>query len=134
MKITISAIQRDLLYQEILNRLAAIGDIHFALDQEDWDAATQMGIAFSDDLRIVSQDLGWGPHRGEPVDLTSPPDVLRRAMSRWRDSILGIESEHEDEREAMRRTQERNQLVIDACRSVLDALDAEAEQSPTHLP
>jgi len=135
MSITISATQRDLLYDEILNRLAAIDDIHIVLGQQDWDAATQLGITFSDDLRIISQDLGWGPRKEDgPVELTSPPDVLTRAMSRWRDSILGIESEHEDEREALLRTQERNQLVIDACRSVLDALDAEAEQSPTHLP
>lgn len=125
MSVTITATQRDLLYEEILTRLAAIGDVQFAVDQEDWDAAERLGMAFSDDLRIVSQDLGWGPRRSNsPVELTSPPDVLRRAMSRWRDALLGLDAAEEDDRESLRQRQEQNHDVVEACRSILATLDA----------
>jgi hypothetical protein len=125
MTLTITAGQRDLLYEEILIRLAAVGDINLALKQKDWEAATRLGMAFSDDLRLVSQDLGWGPRQAdEPVELTSPPDVLRRAMSRWRDALLGIDAAQESERKSLRESQTRNYVVVEACRSVLANLDA----------
>lgn len=125
MSVTITATQRDLLYEEILTRLAAIGDVKLAVEQEDWEAAGRLGMTFSDDLRIVTQDLGWGPRRSDgPFELTSPPDVLRRAISRWRDALLGLDAEEEDDRESLRRRHEHNQDVIEACRSVLAGLDA----------
>lgn len=126
MTITITARQRDLLHEEILDRLHAIGDIGLAVVQEDWAAASRLGTAFSDDLRIVTQDLGWGPRDGEGlVELTSPPDVLRRAMSRWRDALLGLDAAEEGEREALREEHERNHLVVEACRSALADLEKE---------
>lgn len=128
MTITISAAQRNVLYDEILDRLGAIDDIRFAIEQEDWGTASRLGTAFSDDLRIVTQDLGWGPRReSEPVELTSPPDVLRRALSRWRDALLGLDAAEEGERDALREEHERNHLVVEACRSVLAELDSAAD-------
>lgn len=129
MTITISAEQRDVLYDEILDRLGAIHDIRFAIEQEDWEAASRLGTAFSDDLRIVTQDLGWGPRRGGgPVELTSPSDVLRRALNRWRDALLGLDAAEEGERDALREEHERNHRLVEACRSVLADLDAAAQR------
>lgn len=125
MTVTITAEQRDLLYDEILDRLGAVDDIHLAIAQDDWEAAGRMAMAFSDDLRIVTQDLGWGPRSGSgPVELRSPHDVLRRAMSRWRDALLSFDAWQEDEREAVRAEHERNRLVVEACRSILADLDS----------
>jgi hypothetical protein len=128
---SITANQRDVLYDEILDRLGAIDDIRFAIEQEDWEATSRLGAAFSDDLRIVTQDLGWGPRRrGGPVELTSPPDVLRRALNRWRDALLGLDTAEEGERDALREEQERNHLLAEACRSVLAELDAAEDHRP----
>lgn len=132
MTITLTAEQRDVLYDEILDRLSAIDDIRFAIEQEDWEAASRLGTAFSDDLRIVIQDLGWGPRRGGgPVELTSPSDVLRRALSRWRDALLGLDAAEEGERDALREEHERNHLLVEACRSVLAKLDAATKSEHT---
>jgi hypothetical protein len=123
--VSITAGQRDLLYDEILDRLGAVDDIRLAIAQGDWEAAGRLGTAFSDDLRIVTQDLGWGPGDGNgPIALTSPPDVLRRAMSRWRDALLALDTAEKGEREALREEHERNHLVVEACRLVLADLDA----------
>ena len=128
MTITVTAEQRDVLYDEILDRLAAIDDIRFAIEQEDWELASRLGTAFSDDLRIVTQDLGWGPRRGgEPVELTCPSDVLRRALNRWRDALLGLDAAEEGERDALREEHERSHLLVEGCRSVLAELDSAAK-------
>lgn len=125
MTVTITAEQRDLLYEEMLGRLSAINDLRLAIEQEDWRVARRLGTAFSDDLRIVGQDLGWGPRSGGgPVELTSPPDVLRRALSRWRDALLCVDEAEKGEREALREEHERNDLIVAACRSVLADLNA----------
>jgi hypothetical protein len=125
MRIIVTAEQRDLLYDEILDRLGAIDDIRVAIEQEDWGAAKRLGTAFSDDLRIVSEDLGWGPRSDDAlVDLSSPPDVLRRAMTRWRDALIGLDAAEEQDRDVLREEHERNHRVVEACRSVLAGLDA----------
>jgi hypothetical protein len=125
--LTISAAQRDLLYDDILGRLSGIGDIELAVNQRDYATAQRLGMAFSDDLRLMSEDLGWsenGP--GGAIELRTPPDVLRRALGRIRDVALGLDASEERERAELRENTERNHLIVEACRQVLAELDGSA--------
>jgi hypothetical protein len=75
---TISSAQRDALYDQILDKLSGIGDVWLAVSAQDYVAADRLGRAYSDDLRLVLDDLGWddGPPLAA-IELTTPSDVLR---------------------------------------------------------
>jgi hypothetical protein len=125
MPLTITAEQRNLLYDNILEHLSGIGDIELARRQEDYETARRLGIAFSDELRLTSEDLGWSEEApAEVIVLKTPPDVLRRALTRLRDVALGLDASEEVERAELRENAERNHLVVAACRRVLAELDA----------
>ena len=120
---TISAEQRDALYDQILDRLSGIGDIELAIRSEDYDNAERLGREYCDDLRLLLDDLGLGDGNGEPVELTAPPEVLRRVLSRLRqiaeDHTAGLEPEWAE----IAALKERNRLVSEACVAVLASLD-----------
>jgi hypothetical protein len=123
MPLTITAAQRDVLYDDILGCLSGIGDIELAVDQGDYVTARRLATAFSDDLRLMSEDLGWDENGfGEMLELRTPPDVLRRALGRIRDVALGLDASEEEERVELRENAERNQLIVDTCSSVLSSL------------
>lgn len=125
MSIAITARQRDLLYDEILDRLSGIGDVWLAVCAKDFERAGRLALAYSDDLRIVGDDLGWGDaHDRAPIELTTPPDVLRRALARMRDGAQRLDASEEAERSQLRANQEHNQLVAETCRQLLADLDA----------
>jgi hypothetical protein len=85
---TITAAQRDALCEQIADRLGGIGDIGLAVSAENYDAARRLALEYSDELRLVSEDLGWGEGTGEAVELRTPPDVLQRALTRLRDATV----------------------------------------------
>lgn len=58
MKIT--AEQRDALYDEILERLGGIDDIRMAASKGMFEMADRLAREYSDELRLVMDDLGWG--------------------------------------------------------------------------
>jgi hypothetical protein len=120
---TITAAQRDALHDQILDRLSGIGDIEVAIEAENYDDAERIGREYSDDLRLLLDDLGVGDGNGEPVELTASPGVLRRTLPRLRDLAInhtvGLESEWA-EVEAIKG---RNRLVSEACETVLAALE-----------
>lgn len=123
MTLTISAEQRDALYDQIFDRLSGIGDVWLAVCSENYDAADRLSRQYSDDLRLVTDDLGWGQGTGDAVELTTPPDVLRRALSRLRDAAVSLDAYQEQERAEIRDVAERNRLVVEACQEVLAGLD-----------
>jgi hypothetical protein len=122
MSLTITAAQRDALYDQILDRLSGIGDIELAIQMENYGAAERIGREYSDDLRLLLEDLGIGDGNGGPVALTTPVDVLRRTLPRLRkladDHTAGLEPEWILASEL----KERNRLVSEACESVLAGL------------
>jgi hypothetical protein len=124
MKLTISAAQRDALYDQILDRLSGIDDVWFAARAKNYDAARRLGREYSDDLRLLTDDLGWGKGRGGDVELSTPPDVLRRALSRLRDAAATHHASQEGLRAEIREAEERDRLVVEACRRVLADLGA----------
>lgn len=120
---TITAEQRDALYDQILDRLSGIGDIELAVHAENFDYAERLGREYSDDLRLLLDDLGFGEGSGEPVELSTPPEVLRRVLPRLRDLAVGHNAGVEQEQREVREIEDRNRLVVEACRAVLDGLD-----------
>lgn len=119
---TITAAQRDALCDLILDHLSGVCDIETAMKQENFETAHRLCREFSDDLRLLSDDLGFGPAQGAPIELTSPPDVLQRALPRLRymaESVAASQEPAWAEAEAMK---ERSRHAGEACESVLASL------------
>ncbi len=122
MKLRISAAHRDALYDQILDRLSGIGDVWLAVQKEDFETATKLGREFSDGLCLVLDDLGWGAGPGRTIELTAPPDVLRRVFGRLEELAAAQCEEPDPLLQEARELEERNRLVIEACRDVLATL------------
>jgi hypothetical protein len=132
---TISADQRNLLYDHMLNRLSGIADVWLAVKQEDYGAARRLGVAISDDLRLITEDLGWGEKApSETIALRTPPDVVRRALRRMRAEALKVDAREEEKRAELRENGEANQLLAEACRQVLASLEGELEDETDPKP
>jgi hypothetical protein len=125
MTLVITAEQRDALYDQILDRLSGIGDVWIAVCSNKYDVAERLGREYSDDLRLVLDDLGFGDGSGQPTELTTPPDVLRRVLGRLRDQAVSHAASSEQERIEARAMEQRGRLVIETCRQVLAELDAD---------
>ena len=119
---TITAAQRDAVYDQLLDRLSGIGDIELAIQAEKYDAAERLGREYSDDLLLLLDDLGVGPGDGEPVQLTSPPDLLRRVLPRLRQLAEGMKAGQEAAWTESQALRHRTRLVADACDRVLSEL------------
>lgn len=123
MAVTISAEQRDAIYDRVLDRLSGIGDIFIAADSGDFETADRLAREYSDELRLVSDSLGWGPKSAsETIEMEAPPELLRRVFERLRE--VGA-----SEREAQasgwaeaRSLEKRNLLVDEACATVLNVV------------
>jgi hypothetical protein len=129
MSVTITAAQRDALYDQILDRLSGIGDIELAIEAENYDDAERIGRDYCDDLRLLLDDLGIGDGDGKPVALVTPPDVLRRILPRLRERAERHSASLEPEWDEARSVKERNRLVSEACEAVLADLDGCANGS-----
>jgi len=88
--IKIVASQRDALYEQVCNHLAALGDLWTALDSnKDYATAERLAIEFGEDFRLMA-DLGWNPEDDrETVELTMPPLDLMEVAKRLRDDATG---------------------------------------------
>jgi hypothetical protein len=123
MTIVLSAPERNALYQRILLRLNGIDAVYTAIAGEDWDAAARLGEEFSDLLRLVCTDLGWGESGQDETELSTPPDVLRRAASDVR-ALAEDDLEHyEAERQQAEGEARRVRSLKETCERILDALD-----------
>jgi len=120
--VEITASERDALYEQIYVRLSGIDDVWLAAQTEDFERADRLARELIDELLLVRDDLGWGPGAGEPLRLTTEPDVLRRVLTRMqRQAEAQLEAE-EQEREEGRRREEQRRRLMDACRRVLAEL------------
>jgi hypothetical protein len=125
MRLTITPEQRDALHDQIFDRLSGIGDVWLAVCAKNYQAAERLGREYTDDLRLMLDDLGFDEGPSGSIELTTPPDVLRRVFSRLHDAALSHSASQEGELAEAREAQERDRLVIEACRSVLASLDGE---------
>jgi hypothetical protein len=118
MSLTITAAQRDALYDQILDRLSGIGDIELAIESENYEAAERLGREYCDELRLL-EDLGIGEGSGESVELTAPSDLLRRVLPRLRDLAERHTASLEPEWIEVSGIKERSRLVSELCETVL---------------
>jgi hypothetical protein len=124
-RISISAAQRDALHEHILSKLSGIGDVWLAIDTGDFETASRLGREYSDDLRLLLDDLGWEDEAAGPVELSVPPDVLRRIFGRMKAAASCQRVSEQPEWEEMQAFMTRNALVAEACDVVLAELDAD---------
>lgn len=125
MSITITAAQRDALYEDVLTHLSGVGDLWLTIEREDYEAADRLGREFADDLTLILDDLGWGAESSESIELTTAPDVLHRVFAQLR---ARAERHAQTEQEAiseLREEHSRAQFVVDTCDKVLAALDGD---------
>jgi hypothetical protein len=124
--VTITHAQRDALYDQILDRLSGIEDIWIAASTGRYETADRLGREYSDELRLMLDDLGWGAgRRVETIELATAPDVLRRIFGRLRETVADERAHRQGGWTDDRQLEERNWLVGEACQLVLEALGAE---------
>jgi hypothetical protein len=125
--VTLSARQRDLLYDRILVHLSGIDDLWSAAMNNRLDDARRLGREFSDELRLIVDDLGWGERASdEPLELTTPPDVVRRVIDRIGAMVEAEDVAEEEERVALREAEEERRLLRETCSQVLRDLTKSA--------
>lgn len=122
--LTITAEQRDALYEHILVRLVGINDINISLEQGEFGEASRLCDEFADSLRLLHDDLGWGDKSQEPVELKSPPDVIRRSLARVKQRAETEDRLEEEERVELEAAQSRNRLVRETCSLILAELES----------
>lgn len=122
MSVRITAVERDALYEQISVRLSGIDEVWMAVEAGDYARADRVGREFSDDLRLILDDLGWGAGSGEPLELITPPDVLRRVCTRMQSKAEAQREMEEEERARGQQREEQTQRVLETCRRVLGEL------------
>jgi hypothetical protein len=123
MSIVLSAHERDALYDRIILRLNGIDAVYTAIGSENWDAAARLGEEFSDLLRLVCTDLGWGESGQSETELSTPPDVLRRAASVVQALAEDDLGHYEAERRQAADEAQRVRALKETCERILNALD-----------
>jgi hypothetical protein len=82
MPVTITRVQRDAVYELVITRLTAIGDVWLSIQRREFADAKKMGREFAEDLRLL-EDLGWAETIDRDiVSLTQPPEELTSALAR----------------------------------------------------
>ena len=82
MPVTITRVQRDAIYELVITRLTAIGDVWLSITHREFADAKKMGREFAEDLRL-SEDLGWSETIDrDTVTLTVPPGELTGTLAR----------------------------------------------------
>jgi hypothetical protein len=120
----ITASERDALFEQLYARLSGIDEVWTSATEQDRESAETVARQFSDDLRLILDDLGWS-ESGEAVELSSPPEVLRRVFTRVQTAAEERRREEMEEREESRRREERTEQLLEACRRVLRGLEGD---------
>lgn len=120
-KIKISGEQRDLLYESLFVHLSGIDAVWLAASQQDFEKADRLGRDFSEELRLVIDDLGWGECRNdELVELTTPPAVIRRVVERVRTVAEAEDAEQKKDRAELHEAERKTQLLRSTCDEILE--------------
>ena len=125
MNVRITGAERDALFEQIHARLSGIDELWAAAAAEDWEQAGRAGQDFSDDLRLIVEDLGWGEGGGEGLELTTPPEVLRRVLTRMQKRGEERRAVEAEERAELQQREERTAELLEVCRRVLDEVAAD---------
>ena len=127
---TITVEKRAPIYTLLRRHLTSIDDIRILAD-DDPEEAGRLALQYADDFRLF-EDLGWD--RDDPRDsirLTMPPTDLRRVLMRLQAEAEGVltasAEEEREEKEERIEVREDSVAAREACRELLDVLDAELE-------
>lgn len=123
--VRLRAAQADALREHLISRLTGISDLWLAVSREEFDIADRLAGEYSDELRLLHDDLGWQQRAGD-LELTTPPDVLRRTFRRLRETAAVQRISEEAEWHEFQRFIERNALLGEACDVVLGGLGGDA--------
>jgi hypothetical protein len=130
--IKITGEERDALYDQVRNHLAALGDVFVAMEcQKDYATAERLGIEFGEDFRLL-QDLGWPEDDDrDRVELTMPYEDLTELMRRLREEAEGGLADARKEREAVAGANviEGLESTIQTCNEVMEAIELQ-ERGP----
>jgi hypothetical protein len=129
-RFTIIDRQRAPVHRQLRRHLTSIDDIRLFAD-DDPEEAGRLALQYADDFRLL-EDLGGD--REDPRDsirLTMPPTDLRRVLMRLQAEAEGglraAAEEEWDERQERIEIREESVAAREACRDLLDVLDAELE-------
>jgi hypothetical protein len=122
MSTAITGRQRELLYDVIVTRLTAIDSVWRAVKEREWEQAQLLSREYSDLLRLVADDLGWGEGREEAIELTTPPDVLQRAIEVVMREALVEDDEQRQNRLDAAAVQVEREHAVEACNQILGQL------------
>lgn len=123
MGITISAEQRDAVYSLVLDELNAFEDLRLAYEADDVETSYRLGRRVGDGLRlIVDGGLGWGTRAAGPIELTLPPDDLRRIFANLRRNAIGLYEAMRPEQEELQAEWAEIKQVQETCSEVLGQL------------
>jgi hypothetical protein len=121
--LTITGAQRDAIYDRVYVRLSGIDDVWIAAEKGEYEMADRLAREYSDELRLLLDDLGWGERPDEgAIELTAPVDVLRRVFCRLRAGARSERVHNIGFWAESRQEEEYNRLVSEACEAVLGAL------------
>lgn len=127
MSITITPDQRDALYGEIVARLPGIDAVWLAVFRGEFKTAERLGREFSDALRFVVDDLGFGEGPGEVIKLKTPPDVLRRVLA-YIEALASTEKRgQEEKREEVKGAVAEARFAEATCEALLAAVEAKEQ-------
>ena len=117
--IAISSAQRDAVCEQLRDQLSGIADVETALLFRDYEGAQRLFSEYGEDLLLLG-GLGFGDQRDKPVELTVPPEVLRRALPRLRELAEGQMLGSKPKPVGAAQITERSRLIAEVCEAVLD--------------
>lgn len=126
--IKLTARQRDALCEPVVNALSRAGDLGMLVNAERFDDAYKLARELCDDLCFLVDGLIWGDGHSGAVELKTPPEILRRALSRCCQETFSREASEIVERieasQEMDQAKKRNQAIVATCLELLGELDA----------
>jgi hypothetical protein len=120
--LAIGRVQREAIYEEVLNHLNSIGDIPGLIERGDYGTAQRLRREIERDLRLLD-DLGWAEQDpGESFELTMASDELARTLERLHRDACGGVCEHVLRDKTEEQVTERHARAARACAAVLAAI------------
>ena len=118
--------QRDRLYESITAHLTGINDVFIEYQHGNFEAAQRLSGEFSDDLRVLHDDLGWGRTFSESIQLDAPRDVWERTLIRIQERAQSKLRRHEEHASELEQERRRIQELEDTCLALAKQLSRSA--------
>ena len=129
MPVTITRVQRDAIYELVITRLTAIGDVWLSIKRREFADAKKMGREFAEDLRLL-EDLGWAETIDrDTVSLTQPPEELTSTLARLHQDASGSLGTYVSRPKDDEALAQRDVAACDALGAILSQL-----AQPIHAP